>query len=125
MQMIDSSKKLEQTKTEVSRFVVGQQHLIDRLLLAMLCNGHVLLEGVPGIAKTLTDLQGSSTWFEYGFVSYGNNAKMSMLGVAPDLLDQHGAVSHQVVEAMASGAVSASGYDYAIAVTGIAGPDGD
>lgn len=54
MQAINSGEKLEQVKSEIAKQVVGQQALIDRLLLAMLCDGHVLLEGVPGIAKTLT-----------------------------------------------------------------------
>jgi nicotinamide-nucleotide amidase len=76
------------------------------------------------IAKTLTDLPGSSAWFEYGFVSYGNNAKAQLLGVDPQLLEAEGAVSEAVVLAMAGGALAASGADYAIAVSGIAGPDG-
>ena len=54
MQAINSGEKLEQVKSEIAKVVVGQQSLIDRLLLAILCDGHVLLEGVPGIAKTLT-----------------------------------------------------------------------
>ncbi|EMI20031.1 ATPase associated with various cellular activities AAA_3 [Rhodopirellula maiorica SM1] len=53
-QSIDTSEKLDQIKNEIANHVVGQQPLIDRLMLALLCNGHVLLEGVPGIAKTLT-----------------------------------------------------------------------
>jgi len=76
------------------------------------------------VAKNLTDFSGSSAWFEYGFVSYGNNAKTSMLGVSQQLLEQHGAVSKPVAEAMASGALQASGAELALAVTGIAGPDG-
>jgi nicotinamide-nucleotide amidase len=76
------------------------------------------------IAKTLTDLPGSSAWFEYGFVSYGNHAKQQLLGVDSQLLEDEGAVSEAVVVAMARGALAASGSDYAIAVSGIAGPDG-
>lgn len=76
------------------------------------------------IAKCLTDLPGSSKWFEYGFVTYGNRAKVSMLGVDPGQLERHGAVSKAVAEAMATGARSVSGADLAVAVTGIAGPDG-
>tara|TARA_R110002073_G_scaffold59094_2_gene149205 strand:- start:28645 stop:29619 length:975 start_codon:yes stop_codon:yes gene_type:complete len=53
-QSTETSEKLDQIKTEIAKHVVGQQPLIDRLMLALLCNGHVLLEGVPGIAKTLT-----------------------------------------------------------------------
>jgi len=76
------------------------------------------------IAKSLTDLPGSSAWFEYGFTTYGNNAKTDMLGVAPGLIDTFGAVSKEVAEAMAMGALARSGADLAVAVTGVAGPDG-
>jgi nicotinamide-nucleotide amidase len=76
------------------------------------------------VAKTLTDLPGCSAWFEYGFVTYGNNAKLSLLAVDPVLLEQHGAVSREVAEAMVAGALQVSGAYLAIAVTGIAGPNG-
>lgn len=76
------------------------------------------------LAKTLTDLPGSSEWFEYGFVSYGNNAKQDQLAVPAETLDRYGAVSAEAAEAMARGALSRSGAELAVAVTGIAGPDG-
>ena len=76
------------------------------------------------IAKVLTDMPGSSTWFEYGFVSYGNNAKRDLLNVDPAILDEFGAVSREVAEAMVGGAMEISGADLGLAVTGIAGPDG-
>jgi nicotinamide-nucleotide amidase len=76
------------------------------------------------LAKTLTDLPGSSDWFEYGFVSYGNNAKQDLLAVPAETLDRYGAVSAEAVAAMADGALSRSGAELAVAVTGIAGPDG-
>jgi nicotinamide-nucleotide amidase len=76
------------------------------------------------IAKCLTDLPGSSAWFEYGFVTYGDNAKQTMLAVDPDLIERHGAVSCEVAEAMAVAARAVSGADMAVAVTGIAGPAG-
>jgi len=76
------------------------------------------------LAKTLTDLPGSSAWFEYGFTTYGDNAKADLLGVADGLLETFGAVSKEVAEAMAMGALNRSGADFAVAVTGIAGPDG-
>jgi nicotinamide-nucleotide amidase len=76
------------------------------------------------IAKCLTDVPGSSGWFEYGFVTYGNNAKQTMLAVDPDLIERHGAVSKEVAEAMATAARAVSGADMAVAVTGIAGPEG-
>jgi MoxR-like ATPase len=74
--MIDCGEKLDQVKAEISRFVVGQQELIDRLLLAMLCNGHVLLEGVPGIAKTLT----------VNCLAKAIHAEFSRIQFTPDLL---------------------------------------
>ncbi len=76
------------------------------------------------LAKTLTDLPGSSDWFEYGFVSYGDNAKQDLLAVPAETLDRYGAVSAEAVAAMADGALSRSGAELAVAVTGIAGPDG-
>ena len=76
------------------------------------------------LAKCLTDQPGSSAWFEYGFVTYGNNAKLSLLGVRPATLEAHGAVSQDVAEQMASGARAASGAGIAVAITGIAGPAG-
>lgn len=76
------------------------------------------------IAKSLTDIAGSSGCFGYGLVSYSNGAKESMLGVNPATLEDHGAVSEPVVREMAEGALSLSGADVAAAVSGIAGPDG-
>lgn len=76
------------------------------------------------IAKCLTDVPGSSEWFEYGFVTYGDNAKESMLAVDPELIERHGAVSREVVQAMAVAAHAVSGADIAVAVSGIAGPEG-
>ena len=76
------------------------------------------------IAKCLTDVPGSSAWFEYGFVTYGNSAKEAMLAVDPALIEQHGAVSREVVQAMAVAAHAVSEADIAVAVSGIAGPDG-
>jgi nicotinamide-nucleotide amidase len=76
------------------------------------------------IAKALTDIGGSSQCFGYGIVSYSNGAKESMLGVNPASLNEHGAVSDAVVREMAAGVLTLSGADYAVAVSGIAGPDG-
>lgn len=76
------------------------------------------------IAKALTDIAGSSQCFGYGVVSYSNGAKESMLGVNPSTLAEHGAVSEDVVREMAEGVLNLSGADYAVAVSGIAGPDG-
>ena len=76
------------------------------------------------IAKALTDTSGSSQCFSYGVVSYSNGAKESMLGVNPASLIRYGAVSAEVVAEMAEGVLNLSGADYAVAVSGIAGPDG-
>ena len=76
------------------------------------------------VAKTLTDIAGSSAWFERGFVTYSNEAKSQMIGVREATLLDHGAVSEPVVVEMAIGALRAARADYAISVSGIAGPDG-
>lgn len=76
------------------------------------------------IAAALTTLAGSSVWFERGWVTYSNAAKTEALGVDASLIAEHGAVSEAVAAAMASGARTLAGTDYALAVTGIAGPDG-
>ncbi|MFC3650931.1 CinA family protein [Dyella humi] len=76
------------------------------------------------IAKTLTDLSGSSAWFEAGVVSYSNEAKMSLLGVRRETLERTGAVSEETALEMASGALIRLNAGVAVAVTGIAGPTG-
>ena len=76
------------------------------------------------IAAACTELAGSSDWFERGFVTYSNEAKTDLLGVAPELIRDHGAVSEAVARAMAGGAVTHSLARCALAVTGVAGPTG-
>ena len=76
------------------------------------------------IAKVFTDISGSSAWFERGFVTYSNDAKQQLVGVQATSLEQYGAVSEAVVREMAQGARQAAQADYAISVSGIAGPDG-
>lgn len=76
------------------------------------------------LAARLTDPPGSSAWFRGGVVAYSNEAKSELLGVDPRLIEEHGAVSPEVAEAMADGALERFGADVACAVTGIAGPDG-
>lgn len=76
------------------------------------------------IAKCITDIAGSSACFAYGIVSYSNDAKSSLLKVRPRTLAAHGAVSEAVVIEMATGVLRLSGADLAVAVSGIAGPDG-
>lgn len=87
------------------------------LALAESCTG-------GGIAQAVTDIPGSSAWFDRGFVTYSNQAKVEMLGVRQATLDEFGAVSRETVLEMVAGAVSHSRADVALAVTGIAGPDG-
>jgi len=76
------------------------------------------------IAKSITDIPGSSAVFGYGIVSYSNGAKESILGVNNATIEEHGAVSEAVVHEMAKGALRLSGADIAVAVSGVAGPDG-
>jgi nicotinamide-nucleotide amidase len=77
-----------------------------------------------GIAAALTDLAGSSAWFDRGFVTYSNQAKQDMLGVAAETLARHGAVSRETAVEMARGALARSNAQLSVAVTGIAGPSG-
>jgi nicotinamide-nucleotide amidase len=88
-----------------------------RLTTAESCTG-------GGIAQMLTSIPGSSVWFERGFVTYSNDAKMECLGVPRITLDEYGAVSEETAAAMARGALEHSHADVSISVTGIAGPDG-
>lgn len=76
------------------------------------------------VAAGCTDLAGSSAWFERGFVTYSNAAKQELLGVDPQTIAQHGAVSEAVAKAMALGACQHARAQVSVAVTGIAGPTG-
>lgn len=76
------------------------------------------------IAQSITSIPGSSACFDAGFVTYSNGAKQRMLGVRAETLQQHGAVSREVVEEMALGALQNSDAQVSVAVSGIAGPDG-
>lgn len=77
-----------------------------------------------GIAHALTDIAGSSAWFDRGFVTYSNAAKQEMLGVSAETLSRHGAVSPETAREMAAGALLHSQAQVALSVTGIAGPGG-
>lgn len=88
-----------------------------RLALAESCTGGL-------VAARLTDRPGSSRFLEAGLVTYSNGAKASLLGVDPDVIATRGAVSEAVARAMVAGAREATGAEAAIAITGIAGPDG-
>lgn len=106
--------QLAELVSRVASWALGNKH---RIATAESCTG-------GWIAKVFTDLAGSSRWFERGYVTYSNSAKVADLGVAQQTLDAFGAVSEQTVREMATGAIRASGADVAIAVSGIAGPDG-
>lgn len=95
--------------------VLRQQHLM--LVTAESCTG-------GWIAKTVTDVPGCSDWFDCGMAAYSYEAKQALLGVRPETLMEHGAVSRETVVEMVSGALIHSGASIAVAVTGIAGPTG-
>lgn len=102
--------------------------LSEQLVAALIASGKTLAaaESCTGgwIAKAVTDIAGSSAVFGYGIVSYSNEAKAALLGVASATLEAHGAVSEATVREMAQAAVRVSGADIGVAVSGIAGPDG-
>ena len=77
-----------------------------------------------GLGFWITSVPGSSDWFDRGFITYSNQSKVDLLGVNPETINIHGAVSEQTAHAMAEGALKNSRADLAIAITGIAGPDG-
>lgn len=89
----------------------------NRLVTAESCTG-------GWIAKAVTDIAGSSDWFDCGMAAYSYEAKQALLGVRPQTLEVHGAVSRETVIEMVSGALVNSGASIAVAVTGIAGPGG-
>ncbi len=76
------------------------------------------------LAQSVTAIAGSSGWFDRGFVTYSNAAKVDMLGIPETTLERHGAVSEATARAMAQGALAHSRADWAVAITGIAGPSG-
>lgn len=109
-----SDLQLHQLAEQLAQRLLSQG---KRLTTAESCTGGWL-------AKTLTDLPGSSNWFERGTVSYSNAAKRGDLHVSEHTLERHGAVSEATAREMAMGALHVSGADIAISITGIAGPDG-
>jgi len=98
--------------------------------LGVLCRARGLMLGTAesctagGIAAAITDVPGSSAWFDGGFVTYSNAAKERMLGVRGQTLSTHGAVSAEVVAEMAAGLLARLPVDWGVAVSGIAGPEG-
>ena len=102
----------------LAREVGVQLHRTSRRLVAAeSCTG-------GWIAKLVTDIAGSSDWFDCGFVCYSNASKTRDLGVPADLIASEGAVSDEVVRAMAEGAMKRTGANVGLAVSGIAGPGG-
>lgn len=101
---------------------------VTQLALALQTRGWMMAtaESCTGgmIAAACTDVAGSSTWFDRGFVTYSNAAKTDMLNVPQALIARHGAVSEAVVHAMAQGAVARSQAQVSVAVSGVAGPGG-
>jgi nicotinamide-nucleotide amidase len=77
-----------------------------------------------GVAHAITEIGGSSAWFDRGFITYSNDSKREILGVPPEAIEQHGAVSEAVVREMVAGALYYSHAQVAVAVSGIAGPSG-
>lgn len=120
----------QQLETCLSDFIYGQQHdslplVVQRLLLEK-AQSFSSAESCTGglVAAELVAIPGSSGCFKGGWVVYDNQMKQQQLGVPQALLEMHGAVSLPVVEAMAKGAKASSGSDYALATSGIAGPNG-
>lgn len=107
----------EQTLQEAVLQLLAQATPAPTVTTAESCTGGLL-------AKMLTDVAGSSRFFQRGWVTYSNESKQELLGVDPELIRGHGAVSEPVARAMAAGARERAGADYALAISGIAGPDG-
>ena len=105
---------LEQLATDTGKRLIDQGMI---LATAESCTG-------GWISKVLTDIPGSSQWFECGFVTYSNASKHALLGVSEDVLDEYGSVSEEVVRQMVQGALQRSKANIAVAVSGIAGPGG-
>jgi len=112
--MGNNDQSLRMLAEEVGRRLLLQH---QKLASAESCTG-------GWISKACTDVAGSSDWFDRGFVTYSNNAKMAMLGVREETLTNYGAVSEATVREMATGAIRHSEASLAVAVSGIAGPAG-
>ncbi|GAA6143737.1 CinA family protein [Hydrogenophaga sp. 5NK40-0174] len=104
------------------------QGLVSQLarLLTKRCEMMATVESCTGglISASCTSISGSSDWFERGFVTYSNEAKSTLVGVDPAIIDAHGAVSEPVARAMADGGLRHAPVQWSVAVTGIAGPTG-
>lgn len=112
-------KPLDQQALEDLAAQLGQLLAANgqRLVTAESCTG-------GWVAQCVTAIAGSSSWFDRGFVTYSNEAKSELLGVDAEVLNRHGAVSEACAIAMAEGALRRSRADWALSISGIAGPDG-
>jgi len=127
--LLDKGEELIREKINDYIFAVGEEATMEEGLAQKLIKAGkklVVAESCTGglLAKKLTDYSGSSAWFERGFVTYSNEAKNELLNVPMKLIEEHGAVSPEVVEAMAEGALRNSKAHVALSITGIAGPTG-
>lgn len=107
----------EELKILAAEVIAQNRSAGRRIVLAESCTGGL-------VSAAITAVPGCSDVFEAGFVTYANEAKMGMLGVSQDLLETFGAVSIATAWAMAQGALERSGADTAVAITGVAGPNG-
>ena len=109
---------LPQDIIDLARKVVEENKALGRkIVVAESCTGGL-------VTAALTEIAGSSAVLEAGYVTYSNEAKQKMLGVPSDIIDTFGAVSCACAWAMAQGALKVSGADVAVAISGVAGPDG-
>lgn len=108
------NQSIEHLASELGRTLTMQNKTVTT---AESCTG-------GGIAYAITEVAGSSAWFERSWVTYANLAKSQELGIDLKIIDEHGAVSEQVVQHMALGAFAKSGANISVAVSGIAGPTG-
>jgi nicotinamide-nucleotide amidase len=131
----EAETRLEQTIAEchgvLSDLIFGEgEQTLQSVIADLLTRDGILrvstAESCTGglLAKILTDIPGSSRYFQRGWITYSNDAKIEMLGVDPQIIATHGAVSEEVVLAMSRSARQKSATDYALAISGIAGPDG-
>ena len=116
-----SNKKIPNSKSLIESSIqqLSEQLVEENLVIAVAesCTGGML-------AQWCTSRNGSSNWFECGFVTYTYASKIRLLGVQANVLDEYGAVSSQIAEQMAAGALSYSDADVSASITGIAGPGG-
>jgi len=121
---------VDEVRSRLGTIVFGQDdETLESVVARLLVKQHKTIataESCTGglLAKRLTDIPGSSSYFLRGYVPYADAAKFEIVGVPGELISRHGAVSEPVAEAMAIGCRRAAGSDYALSITGIAGPSG-